>query len=139
MNQVVVRVVAKTLIPFIILFGLYVITHGEIGPGGGFQGGVIISAAFILYGLVFGRGELECLLPHRLLDILTAFGVLLYAGVGFASMLAGGHFLDYRAIFPTWPALGLSLVEYGVGITVCTVMITIYNKITEDEDVEVGK
>ena len=139
MNQVVVRVVAKTLIPFIILFGLYVITHGEIGPGGGFQGGVIIAAAFILYGLVFGRDELECLLPHRLLDILTAFGVLLYAGVGFASMLAGGHFLDYRAIFPTWPALGLSLVEYGVGITVCTVMITIYNKITEDEDVEVGK
>lgn len=130
-EQTVVRVVAKLLMPFIVLFGLYMITHGEIGPGGGFQGGVIIAAAFILYGLVFGRDELEKLVPHRLLDVLTAGGVLLYAGVGFLCMVAGGHFLDYRALFPDWPALGLSLVEYGVGLTVATVMITIYNKMTE--------
>lgn len=130
-EHTIIRVVAKLMMPFIVLFGLYVITHGEVGPGGGFQGGVIIAAAFILYGLVFGRDELARLVPHRLLDVLTAGGVLLYAGVGFACVLAGGHFLDYRALFPTWPALGLSLVEYGVGLTVATVMVTIYNKITE--------
>jgi len=133
-DQIVLRVVAKFLIPFIILFGLYVITHGEIGPGGGFQGGAIVAAAFILYGIVYGRDALERILPHRLCDAIAAFGVLLYAGVGTACILAGGYFLDFAALFPGWNALGLSLVEYGVGITVCAVMITIFNKITEPED-----
>jgi len=139
-DQIVLRVVAKMLIPFIILFGLYVITHGEVGPGGGFQGGVIVAVAFILYGLIYGRDALERLLPHRLCDALAAGGVLMYSGVGIACVFAGGYFLDFRALLPGWPALGLSLVEYGVGLTVASVMITIYNKMTEpvDDDAEAG-
>jgi len=130
-DQVVLRVVSKALIPFMILFGLYVITHGEVGPGGGFQGGVICAAGFILYGLIFGRDALARVLPHVVVDLLTAFGVLFYAGVGVASMLTGGNFLDYTVLIPSNPGLGLSLVEYGVGITVCFTMITIFNKISE--------
>lgn len=130
-EQVLVRVVAQLLFPFIILHGLYVIIHGEIGPGGGFQGGVIIASGFILYGIVFGRARLERVLPHRVSDLLAASGVLLYGGVGLAAIAAGGDFLDHRALFPTWPALGLSLAEYGVGLTVSMVMVTIFNKITE--------
>jgi multicomponent Na+:H+ antiporter subunit B len=130
-HQILLRVVTKLLLPFIVLFGLYVIVHGELSPGGGFQGGVLIAVGFILYGIVFGRDDLEKLLPHQVSDLLAAAGVLVYAGTGFACLFAGGHFLDYRALFPTWPALGLSLVEYGVGITVSMVMVTIYNKITE--------
>ena len=50
----VIRVIAKLLIPFIVLFALYVQFHGDYGPGGGFQAGVILASALILYGLVFG-------------------------------------------------------------------------------------
>lgn len=134
-HQSVLRVTCKLLVPFIIMFAIYVITHGELGPGGGFQGGVIMAAAFILYGVVFGVDRLVDRVPRRVTDILMAVGVLLYAGTGLHNLLAGSNFLDYSALNPAHPsegeALGMTLVEYGVGITVTTVFITIYVAITE--------
>ena len=55
----ILRVISKTLFAPIILYGLYVQFHGDFGPGGGFQAGVIIAAAFILYGMVFSLEELK--------------------------------------------------------------------------------
>jgi multicomponent Na+:H+ antiporter subunit B len=137
-DQVVLRIITKLLVPFMLVFGMYVIAHGELGPGGGFQGGVILAAGFILYGLVWGKEDLHRFLPRSLTDLLAAGGVLLYAGVGVATMLMGGRFLDYAVFNPSHPgdgeALGMLLVEYGVGITVCTVMVTIYDMISEPED-----
>ena len=134
-DQVVLRVVAKIMIPFIIIFGLYVITHGDFGPGGGFQGGVILASAFIVYGLVFGRQELAEAIPTRIVEAAAAVGVLLYVSVGLWGILGGGNFLDYSYITPHEPmtgeAWGIILVESAVGITVSTVMIIIYNMISE--------
>lgn len=134
-DQVVLRVVAKIMIPFIIIFGLYVITHGDFGPGGGFQGGVILASAFILYGLVYGKQRLAEAIPPRVVEVVAACGVLLYAGVGLYGLLAGGNFLDYSYIKPHDPrageAWGIILVEYGVGLTVTAVMLIIYNMISE--------
>ncbi len=135
-GQVILRVMTKMFIPFILVFGFYVITHGEIGPGGGFQGGVILATAFILYALLYGRNALYRIVRPRTLEILAAFGVLLYAGVGVACLLLGGNFLDYAALNAASPgdgeAMGMTLVEYGVGITVCTVMIIIFNQLAEE-------
>ena len=134
-QQTLIRVVAKMTIPFILVFGIYVILHGELGPGGGFQGGVIVAAGFILYGLVFGAAELRRRIPAPIIDACMALGALLYASVGLASMIAGGTFLDYGMLEPEHAgegeALGMSLVEYGVGITVASVMVTIYLMISE--------
>jgi len=131
-NQVILRVVAKLLIPFILLFGFYVIMHGEVSPGGGFQGGVILASAFILYALVFGVKQGQRVLSRRVTDTLASLGVLLYAGVGVTTMLAGGAFLDYSLLVPADPpsgqALGITLVEIGVGVTVAAVMITLFNE-----------
>ena len=79
-HYLVLRVVGKLLIPFILLFGLYVITHGELGPGGGFQGGVVVACAFILFALIFGRPALYRVLPPPVCDLLTGLGVLMYSG-----------------------------------------------------------
>ena len=57
--DLILRVVAKLLIPFILLFALYVQFHGDFGPGGGFQAGVILAAAVIFYGLIFGLARSE--------------------------------------------------------------------------------
>ena len=138
-DQVVLRIITKLLVPYMLVFGVYVIAHGELGPGGGFQGGVILAAGFILYGLVWGKEELQRFVPRRATDLLAAGGVLLYSGVGVATMALGGRFLDYSMFNADnkgdGEALGMLLIEYGVGITVCTVMITIYDMISEPEDV----
>jgi multicomponent Na+:H+ antiporter subunit B len=129
-QQSLIRVIAKMMLPFIFVFGLYVILHGELGPGGGFQGGVIVAAGFVLYGLVFGADELSKRVPPVIFDVGMALGALIYAGTGLACVFFGGTFLDYGMLQPSHAgdgeALGMTLVEYGVGLTVCCVMTQIY-------------
>ena len=125
----VLRVMAKLLIPFILLFGLYVQMHGDYGPGGGFQAGVIIAAALILYAIVFDVGPARRVAPMWMLVALSCIGVLLYAGVGVATMMAGGQFLEYGVLAHD-PAhgnhLGILIIEIGVGVAVAAAMLMIY-------------
>lgn len=129
-EKVVVRVGAKVLLPFILLFGLYVQFHGDFGPGGGFQAGVIFAAGFILFGLVFGLARLREVAPARVVEVGMAVGVLLYGGTGVVTMLLGGNFLDYNHLDPHHPAhgqhLGILLIEGGVGIAVACTMVALY-------------
>ena len=97
-EQSILRIVAKLLIPYILLFALYVQFHGDYGPGGGFQAGVIFAAGLILYGLVFGVNAARKVAPPLTMETLAALGVLLYAGTGVVAMLNGGTFLDYSAL-----------------------------------------
>ena len=125
----VLRIIAKIIIPMILLFALYVQFHGDFGPGGGFQAGVIFAAGFILYGLVFGTEALRSAVPPAALRLLTALGLLLFAGVGAITMLAGSDYLAYNALAQDPVAgqhLGILIVEFGVGVTVSAVMITIF-------------
>ena len=120
-RHVILRVLSKLLIPLIMLFALYVQFHGDYGPGGGFQAGVIFGAAIILYALMFG--------PTAKVAIEDAFGLLLYGSVGVTAILDGGNFLDYSVLSHTsvhGQHLGILLVELGVGITVAAVMATIF-------------
>ena len=120
-HNLVLRIAAKMLIPPILMFALYVQFHGETGPGGGFQAGVIFSVALILYALVFGLETAEKIIPSNWLHKLAALGVVIYAGVGIESLLLGGNYLDYTFLGSNQVAgqhLGILLVELGVGITV---------------------
>ncbi len=128
-HHLVLRVVAKLLIPFILVFALYVQFHGDYGPGGGFQAGVIFAAGFILYGLIFGLDQVKKVAPPVLIEILIAAGLLLYAAVGVAGILLGSTYLDYDVLRQDPVAgqhLGILLIEFGVGTTVAAVMITIF-------------
>ena len=128
-HNLVLRIVAKILIPFVLLFALYVQFHGDFGPGGGFQAGVIFAAAFILYTLIFGLKAARGVVSLGVLRVLSALGVLLFAGVGLAGIFAGGNFLDY-GVLASHPVagqhLGIFLIELGVGATVAAVMIMIF-------------
>ena len=125
----ILRVVSKLLIPPIMLFALYVQFHGDFGPGGGFQAGVIFASAFILYALVFGVANARKAAPAWLTRLMLASGVLLYAGVGVVAMVLGGDYLDYSMLSSDPHAgqhLGITLIEFGVGTTVAGAMITIF-------------
>ena len=121
--------VAKLLIPFILLFGLYVQFHGDFGPGGGFQAGVIFAAAIVLYALVFGLDNARKVVPEVTIRFGMSAGVLIYGLTGVASLLLGGDYLDYSVLSENSVAgqhLGIFIVELGVGVTVCSVMIAIF-------------
>ena len=94
----ILRITAKFMIPYILLFALYVQFHGDFGPGGGFQAGVIFAAGFILYGLIFGIQNARRVLPARVTRVLLAVGVLLVGGTGVVSFFLGHNFLDYSVL-----------------------------------------
>ncbi len=103
--------------------------HGDFGPGGGFQAGVIFGAGFILYALVYGIESAKRVAPTGALRVLISAGLLLFIGTGYAALALGGNFLDY-GLLAHEPAhgqhLGIFLVELGVGITVAATMVTVF-------------
>jgi multicomponent Na+:H+ antiporter subunit B len=128
-GHVVLRVTSKTLLPAILLFALYVQFHGDFGPGGGFQAGVIFASGFILYALLFGVAKARRVAPPGVVRVTLAAGVLLYAGTGVAALLLGGNYLDYSSLAHDpvhGQHLGILLIELGVGTTVASAMITIF-------------
>ncbi|MEX2359685.1 MAG: Na(+)/H(+) antiporter subunit B [Gammaproteobacteria bacterium] len=128
-DHIVLRVIAKLLIPLILLFGLYVQIHGEYSPGGGFQAGVLFAAGLILYALIFGLGAAHEVVSPRVAAVLAAGGALLYGAVGVWGMVAGGNFLEYKVLAASaqiGETVGIVLIELGVGITVAGVVLVFF-------------
>ena len=128
-REPVLRVVGKLLIPYMLLFALYVQFHGDFGPGGGFQAGVIAAAAIIFYALIFGLPAARRLAPDAVVEAMVALGVLIYAGVGVAGIVLGGNYLDYFVLDHDPVAgqhRGIFWVEVGVAVTVSGVMLKVF-------------
>lgn len=127
--HVLLRVIAKFLIPLIALFAFYVQFHGDYGPGGGFQAGVILAVSVILYALIFGLNEAKRAFPPWLIRVGMSLGVLLYGGTGVVAWMMGGEFLNYSVLAHDaihgqhW---GILVIELGVLTTVTSVMIAIF-------------
>ncbi len=125
----ILRITAKFVLPFILVFGLYVQFHGDFGPGGGFQAGVIVAAAVFLHAIIFGLGQTMRIVPPIVVEIMVPLGVLVFAGTGVAAIMTGLNFLDYSHLAhdqihgQEW---GVFLVEAGVLITVSGTMIAIF-------------
>jgi multicomponent Na+:H+ antiporter subunit B len=126
----VIRVITGLVLPFILLFALYVLFHGEYGPGGGFQAGVIFATGAVLYSLVFGLDRAQYVVPRSALWSLVSLGLLLYLGLGVLTMVLGGSFLDYTTLSPGQPEtgqhVGILVVEAAIGATVSAVMAGIF-------------
>ena len=127
--NVILRMATKFVVPFILIFALYVQFHGDYGPGGGFQAGVILGAGFVLYSLVYGLERTRRVLPASVVHFCMAAGVLIYTGTGVASLLLGANFLDYNVL--AHDAIhgqhrGIFWVELGVITTVFGTMVSIF-------------
>jgi multicomponent Na+:H+ antiporter subunit B len=133
-QKIVLREVSDLVIAPVLVFALYVQWHGDFGPGGGFQAGVIFASAVFLYALIYGIVPAQKLLPPRKLAYLPGVGLLLYAAVGLYSMMRGGNFLDYDFVAADphdGQHYGILIIELGVGITVAAVMINIFFSFSE--------
>ena len=128
-NDLVLRVIAKLLIPFVLLFALYVQFHGDFGPGGGFQAGVITAAAVIFYAIIFGLPAARRFAPDWIIASMVSLGVLIFGGVGLLGILLGGNYLDYFVLAHDTvhgQERGIFWVEAGGAVTVSGVMIKIF-------------
>lgn len=129
-HHLIPKVVGKLLVPFIVLFGLYVQFHGEYGPGGGFQAGAIIATGIILYALLEGETSALHALPRSALLGMMVGGATLYGLIGLLGIALGGNFLDY-SVLSSNPVVGqqagIILIEAGVGLTVCGALLSIFH------------
>lgn len=132
-GDVIIRTVIRLIVPFVQIFGLYVVFHGGGGPGGGFQGGVIMAASIFLYVMAFGITEGKKRLSEKVNMIMRSTGLYFYSGAGILALIFGGNFLDYGAVpLPFHDPAHIrafmidGVVEVGVAITVMAVMVTIF-------------
>lgn len=127
--DLILRVGTKLTAPFILLFAFYVQFHGDYGPGGGFQGGVIAASMVILIAIVFGLDAAKRVAPKGMVEAMMPLGLLLYIGTGIYSLIMGKNFLDYGALMDGGARAherGILLVEVGVFITVAGTMVALF-------------
>jgi multicomponent Na+:H+ antiporter subunit B len=135
----IVESVSRFLVPFIQIFAFYVITHGHYGPGGGFQGGVILAASMMLLRLSLGEESEHRRFSPTLATFVATLGMLIYALAGLLPMAWGGRFLDY-AYLPI-PGLsdaelryhGILIVETGVGLVVWGTLVSLFDHLLGGE------
>ena len=124
----------RMLVPFVLLFAIYVVAHGHDSPGGGFQGGTILAAAIILIRLVHGQEAIWGLTRVGALR-LACGGVGLFAGIGFLCLLFDGNYLDYGVLpLPLETVkvrfVGTLGIEVGVARAVTGVLVLIFDALT---------
>jgi multicomponent Na+:H+ antiporter subunit B len=132
--DLILRIGTKLILPFILLFALYVQFHGELGPGGGFQAGVISAAMVILVAITFGLRAAHRIAPQAVVQRMIPLGVLIYAGTGVAGLILGHNYLDYSPLSHDpvhGHELGIFLVELGVLITVSGTMTALFYAFAE--------
>jgi len=132
-DDIIIKTLARVLVPFIMLYALYVIMHGHHSPGGGFQGGVILGASLVLLVITHGLKDTQKRISEKSVAIFSSLGVLIYAGIGVLCLILLGNFLDYSklAVLLNVPlaqarSLGILGVEIGVGLAVMAVMFSIF-------------
>ena len=145
-NSLVIQYATRYMVPFMQIFALYVVAHGHHSPGGGFQGGVILGASLILVSMAFDMKYMLKKLSEKWVWLLSAIGVLIFAGIGVLALILGGNFLDYSVLSAILPATdsvmarshSMLFVEIGVAITVMAGMFSIYAHIASDGKLETG-
>lgn len=138
-QSIIVQTVCSLLIPFMQIFGIYVVIHGHYGPGGGFQGGVLLAVSIILQRLYLGREISLKRFPRQLALVLATSGMIIFMLCGLLPMLTGGSFLDYAYLGIPWVSgaelrsLGILIVEIGIGLTVFGTLVVIFDVLVGEE------
>jgi multicomponent Na+:H+ antiporter subunit B len=132
--DLILRIGTKLILPLMLLFALYVQFHGDYGPGGGFQAGVIAASMVILLAITFGHAAAKRVAPLALVERMVPLGVLIFAGTGVIGLLLGKNYLDYSVLSQDSAhghALGIFLVEAGVFVTVSGTMVALFYSFVE--------
>lgn len=140
LDDLIVKVITRLIVPFILLYGVFVVLHGHLSPGGGFSGGAIIGAGMVLYTLAYGLDKGYEQMPYYAAKIIETGGVFWYAIIGLVGIALGGNYLANKyAGFPMgWVGSALSagmipIITVGIGLKVCTTIVTLFRTMIEED------
>ena len=119
----IVKTVCYMLEGLIFLFGCYIVLFGHLTPGGGFAGGVILAASFIVITLAFGRKRIEKILPREKTSLLESIGALLFLSAGRMGLYFGGIFF-VNFIQRKFGSMNFKFLSSGI-IPLCNIAIGI--------------
>lgn len=134
-DDIIVNTVTRILLPFILIFGIYLVVHVHLSPGGGFSGGTVIGSSFVLFSLSYGIAMKERKLPHSLTAILESSGGLWFIFLGLVGIFLGENFLVNSPIFPLgtpgrlFSSGVVLLVNIGLGIKVASTIISLFDSL----------
>ncbi len=140
MRDFILKRVAAIILPFICIYGFYVILHGHVSPGGSFAGGIIVGLSFIAFSSIYGLEKGRTKLPETVLIWTESYGTLWYGIMGMVGIVKGVPFLANKlagvdlGVPGTLSSGGLiSLIGLGVGIRVASTMVTLFYTMMEEE------
>jgi len=116
----IVKTIASIIFPFITIYGLYVIAHGHLTPGGGFQGGAVVASGcamiLVAYGSVWTMGKIK----EKNLSLFESLGaicfiLLAFLGLGFGAVFFNNFLVGSDFLFGTIPATGSGLADINTG------------------------
>ena len=144
MHDLVLEVVNRLLLPFIQLFGMYILFHGHLSPGGGFSGGAVIGASLILYSLTFRFAKVKHRMDHDTSVFFEAAGALIYVGIGFVGLFFGYNYLTNRGVFPLgvpgqlWSSGMILVITLALGAKVSGTILSLFQELLEGGSDEHG-
>lgn len=139
MKDFILKRMAAIILPFICVYGFYVILHGHVSPGGSFAGGIIVGLSLIAYSTIYGIEKGRAKLPEKVLVCTESYGTLWYGLMGMVGIFKGVPFLANKlagvnlGIPGTLSSGGLiSLIGFGVGVRVASTMVTLFFTMMEE-------
>jgi len=127
--SLIVRTVTGLVVCFIMLFGIYIILHGHLSPGGGFAGGVMVALSFVLLVLAFGKNAGPARLSKNLASNLESIGALMFLGIALLGFAQGAFFrnvLGKGSHFDLFSAGTIPLSNIAIGLKVAVGLFAIF-------------
>lgn len=140
MNDRIVKTVAQWVMPFIQLYGIYIVLHGHLSFGGGFSGGALFGSSLILFTVIFGLDASDKQLPHKVSTWLESLGILVYVSAGLVGLMAAKPFLTNQAagydlgdFGRLWSAGMIPMLTVAIGVKVASTMITLFQRLLKED------
>lgn len=135
------RLLGAALLPFTVLIGVYIVAHGQLSPGGGFQGGVVLATGLHLAYVAADYRVLRRVRPLAVFGALDATGAGSFTALGLAGLIAGGSYLENVLPLGTFNELAsggtVPLVNAAVGVEVASGVIVLLAQFL-DQAVEIS-
>ncbi len=93
--SLIVKVITRLIVGIILLYGIYIVLHGHISPGGGFAGGVIIALSFVNLMLAYGKDVALKKLPKAAMSFFESMGAILFLSIALLGFSGGYFFLNF--------------------------------------------